>query len=86
MILRSFPNIMQFGTSDCGVACLSMRCKYYGKHVSLNQIKTISGESKEGLSFQDLELTAEALGFSATASQVSLDVINLDYALPCILT
>ena len=85
MILRSFPNIMQFGTSDCGVACLSMICKYYGKHVSLNQIKTISGESKEGLSFQELELTAEALGFSATASQVSLDVINLDYALPCIL-
>ncbi|MBF1463505.1 cysteine peptidase family C39 domain-containing protein, partial [Prevotella pallens] len=32
----SFPNILQYDSMQCGVACLQMICEYYHKKYSTN--------------------------------------------------
>ncbi len=48
---------------DCGPTCLRMVAKYYGKHFSLNTLRSNSGFSKEGVSLLGISEAAEVIGY-----------------------
>jgi len=46
--------IKQLDSNDCGLACLAMLLGYFGKQVSLNQLKQDAALNIEGISIQNL--------------------------------
>lgn len=47
---------------DCGPTCLRMIAGYYGKKVSLDQVRRIAQLGKAGVSLLGLSEAAEAIG------------------------
>jgi ATP-binding cassette, subfamily B, bacterial len=58
-----FPFVMQTDSSDCGYACLSMVCSYYGRPISLTELKANSFMTRQGISMGDLSDKARQCGF-----------------------
>jgi len=58
-------NVLQRGLSDCGPACLASVAAYYGRAVSLAQIREYANTQKTGTTISDLISAAEKLGFYA---------------------
>ena len=50
---------------DCGAACLATLCRYYGKRVSLNRMRTLARVGTAGASMLHLMHAARELGFEA---------------------
>ncbi len=48
--MKKIPFILQHDESDCGVACLASLLLYYGKYVSLRNIREHCGTDKDGTS------------------------------------
>lgn len=71
---------------NCGVACLSMICSYYGvSNMSLAVIREFSKTDREGNSMYSLKYAAEKLNMEATAYSVEKeDVLNKELKLPAI--
>ncbi len=70
---------------DCGPTCLHMIAKYYGKKISINNIRNQSQYSKEGVSFLGISKAAEGLGFKTLAACISIKALKTEVPLPCIL-
>ena len=79
-----FPNYRQLDGKDCGPTCVQIIAKYYGKFLSLQEIRELSSISKEGLSLYELGLTAERLGLKSLPVKATLSNIEKDIPLPCI--
>ena len=52
---------------DCGAACLSTICKFYGKDVSINTTRDMAKVKQEGASLTNLIRALTELGFSPDA-------------------
>jgi ATP-binding cassette subfamily B protein len=52
---------------DCGVACLAMVCRHFGRAVSLSFIRRVVQANTEGTSLKALCRTATTLGLAARA-------------------
>jgi ATP-binding cassette subfamily B protein len=72
---RRFPWIEQQNSSDCGVACLAMICRYWGKSVSLSTVREQANVRRSGATLQGLSKAAELIGFQARPVRASLDRI-----------
>ncbi len=83
--MAKFPFIPQDYTKDCGPTCLQMICKYYGKNISLEQLRNNSNYSKLGVSFLSIKLAAEQLGFKSVAVKSTFSNIIENGTFPCIL-
>lgn len=46
--MRRFPIIQQYDTMQCGIACLQMVCKYFGREYSLESLSHICFATTEG--------------------------------------
>jgi ATP-binding cassette subfamily B protein len=89
-MIKRFPLFRQHDQTDCGPACLRMVAAYYGKRSGLEQLRLLSGTSREGSSLFGLRQAAEQLNFrtlalrlpfhTAEAEQPDLQSIQL----PCI--
>lgn len=62
---NKYPLIRQHSQMDCGAACLSMICKFYGKDVSINTTRDLAKVKQEGASLSNLERALTELGFRA---------------------
>lgn len=82
--MNKFPNYRQLDSKDCGPACIQIIAKYYGKFISLQEIRDISSISKEGLSLYELGLTAERLGLKSLPVKATLLNLETEIPLPCI--
>jgi ATP-binding cassette subfamily B protein len=60
---RRYPALLQLSETDCGAACLSMILRYYGKHVSINRLRSLSNVNREGSTLYSISEAAEELGF-----------------------
>lgn len=67
----------------CGVSCLSMICKYYGKNISMDLLTNLCKVTHSGISMLGLHQAALKLGFSTVAGKI--DILQLSIFLPCIL-
>ena len=69
---------------QCGIACMAMVCKYYGRIYSFENLSNICSITNEGVSMQALKQLAEALCFDVLCGKASLYQIK-DINYPCLL-
>lgn len=69
---------------DCGPTCLRMIAKYYGKNISLQKLRDISGINREGVSLLGISEAAEKIGFRTSAARLHLIQLT-ETELPAIL-
>jgi ATP-binding cassette subfamily B protein len=67
---RRIPFVQQTAATDCGAACLAMVLGYYGKAVSLNQVREASGVSRHGTSAFAILETARHFGLRGRGIQI----------------
>ena len=79
-----FPFYSQLDQMDCGPTCLKMIAKYYGKSFSLNELRTKSFITREGVSLLGISEAAEAIGFRTMGVKLPFDKMVVDAPLPCI--
>ena len=82
--MKRFPNYRQLDSRDCGISCLQIISKYYGKFFSIQDIRYLSSVSKEGLSLYELGLTSERLGLKSLPVKVEFEKLIGNIPLPCI--
>ncbi len=80
----SFPFVKQHDAMQCGISCMSMICRYYGKKFPLQILEKYCRASKEGISLKSLADLCEILKIEYTAGKVCISELS-DCPLPCIL-
>lgn len=76
--------IRQKDAMQCGVACLTMICRYYGQSYTLDELEELCPPSREGVSMLALSETATSLGLDNATVRFSLDQLR-KAAMPAIL-
>lgn len=71
-VFARYPWISQQSSSDCGVACLAMVARYWGKRFPLPALREWANVGRDGASLRSLSRTAEQLGFHARPVRASL--------------
>jgi len=74
----------QVDKMDCGPVCLRIILKHYGKSYELDVLKRLFDIDHEGVSFQELQIASQQLGFNSNALRFDIEEAS-DYILPCIL-
>ncbi|MDO5829341.1 MAG: cysteine peptidase family C39 domain-containing protein, partial [Methanocorpusculum sp.] len=78
------PTIFQMEATECGAASLAMVLAYFGRHVSLEQMRIDCGISKNGSTAKYLLRAARAHGLEAHGYSKSVEsLLKLDP--PCII-
>ncbi len=81
---KKFPNYIQPDSKDCGPTCLRIVSKYYGKSISLQQIRNLSETTREGSSLLGLSDAAEDLGFRSLGVQIDFNTLAEEVPFPCV--
>jgi len=66
-MVRKKYEVKQHDRSDCGAACISSVCAYYGLFVPIIEVRSASGTSQNGTNLQGLIDAAPKFGMSARA-------------------
>jgi ABC-type bacteriocin/lantibiotic exporter with double-glycine peptidase domain/CRP-like cAMP-binding protein len=77
---RRVPFVRQIDEMDCGAACISMLCRYYGQDVSMASIRGAVGTDVSGTSLSGLLRGGREIGFEMRAIKSSaerLDALSL---------
>lgn len=78
------PMIMQMEALECGAACLAMVLAYYGKWVSLEQLRSDCGVSRDGAHAKDILVAARSYGLTAKGYRSVADQL-CDLTVPSVL-
>ncbi|PIB38978.1 peptidase domain-containing ABC transporter [Maribacter sp. 4G9] len=62
---KTFPFYRQPDSKDCGPTCLRIISKYYGKLISLREIRNLSETTRAGSNLLKISDAAEAIGFKS---------------------
>lgn len=81
---KSFPCDRQLDMMDCGPACLKMIAKFYGKYYSLQHLRDLCGNTREGVSLAGISYCAETIGLRSIAAKCTLDDLLNKVTLPAI--
>lgn len=82
---RSFPIYKQHDISDCGATCLRMVARYFGRFYSLEYLRKLTNQRREGVSLLDISEAAERIGMHTVAARLSLEQLRDNTPLPSIL-
>lgn len=85
MNLKSFPIDRQLDMMDCGPACLKMIAKFYGKYYSLQYLRDLCGNTREGVSLAGISHGAESIGLRSLAAHCTVRDIVDKVPLPIII-
>jgi ATP-binding cassette subfamily B protein len=80
----AFPFVKQLDEMDCGPSCVKMIAKHYGKEVSIDIIRKLSGTTRIGSNLKNLAEASEVLGFKTMSIKISIDNLIKDIPFPCI--
>jgi ATP-binding cassette, subfamily B, bacterial len=80
-----FPVYKQLDQMDCGPTCLRMIAKHYGRTHSLESLRDLCHLSREGVSLLGIAEAAEKIGFKTLAASVTIEQLDNEVSLPCIL-
>ncbi len=83
-LFKRIPVVFQTEASECGLACLSMICSFYGKQVDLLQLRQQFNLSSRGVNLNAIKAIASELEMSSRALSVELQELR-DVRKPCIL-
>ena len=72
-LVKRYPFFAQQSAADCGVACLVMVSRYWGKQFSVNRLRDIANVDRDGTSLRGLSGAAESIGFSTRPVKASLN-------------
>lgn len=78
--IRRFPVVWQVDEMDCGAACVTAICRYFGRNVPLTSVRDAVGTGLDGTSLRGLVNGAHRLGLDAKplkASKSRLDSLPL---------
>lgn len=79
-----FKIIKQKDSMQCGIACLSSICLYYGKKYSLAFLEKLCHSTSEGISLKAIADGANKLGLNSRTGLISADYF-CENDMPCIL-
>ena len=65
---KSFSVIMQYDSMQCGVVCLAMICKHFGKKISIEYISGQCFPTTEGVSLFAIDKVALKLGLKTISA------------------
>ncbi len=82
--MSKFPFYKQHDTMQCGIACLAMICKHYGREFSIETLSQYCFATTEGVSLLGISEAAGKLGLHSVCGRVSMEQIQ-QAPLPCIL-
>jgi HlyB family type I secretion system ABC transporter len=72
-LVKRYPFFAQQSAADCGIACLVMISRYWGKQFSVNRLRDIANVDRNGTSLRGLSGAAESIGFSTRPVKASLN-------------
>lgn len=84
MIMKHFPFYKQHDSMQCGIACLQMICKYFGREYSLDTLSHYCFATTEGVSLLGISEAANKLGLHGTCGRVTIEHLY-KALLPCVL-
>lgn len=76
--------VKQHDSMQCGIACLAMICRYYGKDYSLEYLDNFCHANVDGISMLGIADGAESVGLETMTAAASTDELR-EIKLPCIL-
>ena len=71
-----YPIIYQSDSMLCGIACLQMICKSFGKKYSISYIENLCFATTEGVSLLGIDCAANKLGLSSKSIKTTIDVLG----------
>lgn len=71
-----FPLVRQLDEMDCGVACVAMVCRHFGRPVALSHIRMAAGTSVDGTSLRGVQRGGEFVGLDVRAVKSSKDRLD----------
>lgn len=77
------PTILQMEVTECGAASLGMVLAHYGKWVTLEDLRTECGVSRDGMNAKSVVRAARFYGLEATGISIELDRLPAQQ-FPCI--
>ena len=83
--MLGFTYYRQFEEMDCGAACLRMIARAHGQDYDLEELRERTGISRQGVSLLGISEGAESIGLQTLALPVTLQQIEEEIPLPCIL-
>lgn len=82
--MNGFRVEFQHDSMQCGITCLQMVCKYFGREYSLDSLSKLCFATTEGVSLLGINEAANTLGLHTTSARATTTVLS-DAPLPCIL-
>ena len=80
----SFPITFQHDSMQCGIACLQMICKHFGREYSLDFLSKLCFATNEGVSLLGIDDAANKLGLKTLCVKASMDELD-KISMPAIL-
>ena len=82
---RKVPLVLQYEMAECGAASLSMILQYFGKYLSLSEIRYQCGVSRDGSNMLNIKRAAINYGLEVTAAKPDLSqLLTGRISFPCI--
>ena len=82
--MKKIAIIHQHDSMQCGIACLQMVCKYFGREYSMDSLSKLCFATTEGVSLLGINEAANTLGLHATCARATTSILS-EVPLPCIL-
>ncbi|MCM1152849.1 MAG: peptidase domain-containing ABC transporter [Muribaculum sp.] len=80
----NFPFVRQHDSMQCGVACLCMISRYFGRFVPFARMDRLCSPTTEGVSLKGIADAAEEIGLTYTALRINIEQLK-QIPLPSIL-
>lgn len=81
---KSFPHFKQPDLKDCGPTCLKIIAQYFGRNITLTELREISETTRLGSNLHNLSAGAEQIGFRTLGVRINISALR-EITLPCIL-
>ena len=74
--MRKITIIFQHDSMQCGIACLQMVCKYFGREYSLDSLSKLCFATTEGVSMLGINEAANTLGLHTISTRVTTTMLG----------
>lgn len=78
--MARFRLVRQHDGMQCGVACVSMICQYFGKKIPIAELESNCHPSKDGVSLKAIYDLCEVIGLDSVAGKMTLRGISRNIA------